>query len=200
MAKTIVVEPIQPGTKIPISLVRETLHGKPLYYNGYKNVLNGLEQTAAIVGISSSQSLLHSAISFHIGSKMDRKKYLLATGPWLQRNNKNKLCSDLCIFSKQKVTPNDKYFQVAPELAVEVDVKIETDKELDYIFAKSEEMKAFGCQKVLWIITKHKKIFVFAQGTETVIYEWDRDIELMKGISGKPIVLNLTKLLEEEGL
>jgi Uma2 family endonuclease len=32
---------------------------------------------------------------------------------------------------KEKVVLNDKYFEIAPEVAIEVDVKIETDKDLE---------------------------------------------------------------------
>ena len=60
------------------------------------------------------------------------------------------------IFLKEKVVLNDKYFEVAPEVAIEVDVKIDTE-DLDYVFSKSEEMINFGTQRIIWVITKHKK-------------------------------------------
>jgi len=59
------------------------------------------------------------------------------------------------------VVLNDKYFEIAPKIATEVDVKIETDKDLDYVFSKSEEMMSFGTEKILWILTKHKKYLCF---------------------------------------
>ena len=72
-------------------------------------------------------------------------------------------------------------------------VKIDTDKELDYIFEKSEEMMAFGTKKILWIITKQKKIFVFEKGETTHVFDWDKDILVVENIS-----LNLKNLLDEE--
>lgn len=90
---------------------------------------------------------------------------------------------------------NDKYFEIAHKIAMEVDVKIETDKDLDYIFSKSEEMMSFGTEKILWVITKHKKIFVFSKNETTQILDWNKDVIVMEGV-----VLNIHNLLEEEGV
>jgi len=77
-------------------------------------------------------------------------------------------------------------------------VKIETDRDLDYIFAKSEEMMKFGTQQILWIITKHKKVFIIAQNQNTQIVNWDDDILLMSEPNQTPIIINIKQLLEEE--
>ena len=108
----------------------------------------------------------------------------------------NNLSTDLGIFLKEKVEPNDKYFNVAPEIAIEVGVKIETERDLGYIFEKSEEMLKFGTKKILWIITKHKKIFIISQSENTQVLGFHQDISLMENIT-----LNVGNLLdEEEGL
>jgi Uma2 family endonuclease len=96
---------------------------------------------------------------------------------------------------KEKVVLNDLYFEIAPEVAIEVDVKIETDKDLDYVFSKSEEMMNFGTERILWLITKHKKIFVFSKNETTQILDWNKDVVVMEGV-----VLNIHDLLEEEDL
>ena len=54
-------------------------------------------------------------------------------------------------------------------------------------------MLNFGTKKILWIITKHKKIFVIEKGQTTQVVEWEDDIFLMENIT-----LNLKDLLEEE--
>lgn len=182
--------------KIPANLVREELRGKPLYYKGYQDVLNGTKQLEEIMGSSSLQAYLVGFIYGILFSKIDRKKYILTTNEaGLHLGHKNNLSTDLGIFLKEKVVLNDKYFEVAPEIAIEVDVKIDTDKDLDYIFAKSEEMMSFGTQKVLWIITKHKKIFVLTKNGTSEIVDWDKDVLVMENIN-----LNLKALLDEEGV
>jgi Uma2 family endonuclease len=172
------------------------LRGKSLYYRGYKDVLNGTKQIEEIMGCSSLQSLIISIIDFFIKSNINRKLYWVASNEaGIHLGHKNNLSTDLGIFLKEKVTPNDKYFDVAPEIAVEVDVRIETERDLDYIFEKSEEMIKFGTKKILWIITRQKKIFVISPNETTQVLDYHQDIELMENIR-----LNLGQLLDEEEL
>ena len=186
--------PKRKNRKIPSNLIREELRGQALYYKGYKEVLNGTKQIEEIMGSSSLQSYLVSFLNAVIYHLIDRKKYILTTNETvLHLGHKNNLSTDIGIFLKENVILTDKYFNIAPEIAIEVDVKIETDKELDYIFSKSEEMLSFGTKKILWIITKHKKIFVIEKGQTTQIVEWFDDIFLMEDIT-----LNLKNLLDAE--
>ena len=137
-----------------------------------------------------------SIVDFFIQSNINRKLYWVASNEaGLHLGHKNNLSTDLGIFLKEKVEPNDKYFNVAPEIAIEVDVKIETERDLDYIFEKSEEMLKFGTKKTLWIITKHKKIFIISQGENTQVLDFHQNISLMENIT-----LNIGNLLDEEGL
>ncbi|MDZ7933740.1 MAG: Uma2 family endonuclease [Emticicia sp.] len=188
--------PKRRSRKIPSNLIREEVRGVPYYYRGYKEVVNGKKQIEEIMGSSSLQSIIVSILDFFIKSNINRKLFWIATNEaGIHLANKNNFSTDVGIFLKEKVTLNDKYFDVAPEIAIEVDVKIDSDKEFEYLFAKSEELLAFGTKKVVWIITKNKKIFVFAKDETTQIFEWDRDILLMENIS-----LNLKNLLDEEGV
>ena len=194
MVAQVLYIPKRKSRKIPSNFIKEELRGKPLYYKGYKDVLNGKKQIEEIMGSSSLQSYLVSFLNAVIYHLIDRKKYILTTNETgLHLGHKNNLSTDIGIFLKEKVILTDKYFDIAPEIAIEVDVKIETDKELDYIFSKSEEMLSFGTKKILWIITKHKKIFVIEKGQTTQVVEWEDDIFLMENIT-----LNLKKLLDEE--
>jgi len=196
MTTELLVPPKRKSRKIPNALIREELRGQPLYYRGYKDVLNGSKQIGEIMGSSSLQSYLVGFIYATLFGLIDRKKYIITTNEaGLHLGHKNNLSTDIGVFLKEKVVLNDKYFEVAPEISIEVDVKIDTDKELDYIFSKSEEMMAFGTRKICWIITKNKKIFVFSKGETTLIFDWDKDIHLTENIT-----LNLQKLLDEEGV
>jgi hypothetical protein len=187
--------------KIPANLIRETLRGQPLYYKGYKEVLTGKRQLEEIMGSSSLQAIIIGILDFFIQSHINRKIFWIATNEaGLHLGQKNNLSTDLGIFLKEKVTLDEHYFNVAPEVAIEVDVKIETEKELDYIFDKSEELKAFGTKKIIWIITKRKKTFVFTAGHDTVIHDWDKDLAIIDDEGGVPIFVNLHRLLKEEGV
>ena len=184
--------------KIPNNLIREKLRGKSLYYKDYKDVLSGNKQIEEIMGNGSLQSILVMALGFFIKFRLDKKYYLATNEAGLHLGHRNNLSTDLGIFLKEKVVLNDQYFKIAPEIAIEIDVKIETDRDLDYIFAKSEEMMKFGTQQILWIITKHKKVFIIAQNQNTQIVNWDDDILLMSEPNQTPIIINIKQLLEEE--
>lgn len=182
--------------KIPSKYIREVVNGKPYYYKGYKSVMNGTKQIEEIMGSSSLHSFLVAFISDILFSKINRKKYSLTTNETgLHLGTKNNLATDIGIFLKEKVVLNDKYFEIAPEVAIEVDVKIETDKDLDYVFPKSEEMMNFGTEKILWVLTKHKKIFVFSKNETTQILDWNKNVVVMEDV-----ILNIHDLLEEEGV
>lgn len=184
--------------KIPNNLIREKLRGKSLYYKAYRDVLSGNKQIEEIRGNSSLQSILVMALGFFIKLRLDKKYWLATNEAGLHLGHRNNLSTDLGIFLKEKVVLNDQYFKIAPEIAIEIDVKIETDRDLDYIFAKSEEMMKFGTQQILWIITKHKKVFIIAQNQNTQIVNWDDDILLMSEPNQTPIIINIKQLLEEE--
>ncbi len=181
--------------KIPEKYIREVVNGKPYYYKGYKSVMNGTKQIEEIMGSSSLQSIIVSILDFFIKSKINRKLFWTATNEaGLHLGHKNNLSTDLGIFLKEKVVLNDKYFEVAPEIAIEVDVKIDSN-DIEYVFSKSAEMMNFGTQKILWVLTKHKKIMVFSKNETTQILDWNNDVIIMEGI-----VLNIHNLLEEEGV
>jgi Uma2 family endonuclease len=186
--------PKRKSKKIPLALIREELRGKPLYYKGYKEVINGSKQIEEIMGSSSTQAILVFIIGYFVKSKINKKQFLIATNEaGLHIGHKNNLSADIAIFFKEQVTLNDKYFDVAPVVAIEIDIKIDTDKEIDYVFSKSEEMMAFGTQTVCWILTKSKKIFLFAKGQNTQIFEWTQTVQLMETLD-----LNLQDLLNDE--
>ena len=125
MVLEITAVPKRKSRKIPANLIREELRGKPFYYRGYKEVLNGTKQIEEIMGSSSLQSIIISIIDFFVSSNINRKLYWVATNEaGLHLGHKNNFSTDLGVFLKEKVVLNDKYFDVAPEMAIEVDVKI----------------------------------------------------------------------------
>ena len=93
-----------------------------------------------------------------------------------------------------------KYFDKAPKLVIEVDVKIDLSEtewtnEFDYVIEKSQKMLDFGTEKVIWITTKSKKIFVSSSTERWYMVNYNEDVPLLDDC-----VLNLTQLLTEEGL
>lgn len=185
------------------SLVYETFNGKPLYYSGYKEVLAGKKTKEEIMSCSSLQSTLVTLLILFIGSRINRKKYLINSNEaGLHLAKKNNLGLDLAIFEKEKLSKiNDKYFDISPKIVIEVDIKAEIEltdfpaKEMDYIFEKSQKLLDFGVEKVIWVTTHSRKVIIAAPAQTWVIIDWHTDFEIMEGC-----VLNIKQLLDDEGV
>jgi hypothetical protein len=63
---------------IPKSLVYEENDGKPIYYRGYKKVLEKPETIEGITGSSIMQSLVISRVFTHLVIKIDKNNFAVA--------------------------------------------------------------------------------------------------------------------------
>lgn len=184
---------------IPSYLIYEEMNGKPLPYKGFLDVLSGKKKIEEIMGSSSLQSIIVYLVVLLIGNKINRKKYLVGTNePGIHIRLGDNLSNDIAIFERGDVTINDKYFDKAPKIVIEVDVKIdlsqtEWNNEWDYIIEKSQKMLDFGTEKVIWITTKSKKIFVSSSTERWYMVNFNEDIPLIDDC-----ILNLGQILKDE--
>lgn len=182
------------------TLVYEEWGERTVYYKGYEQVLNGEINLESIMSCSDIQGVVVYTIGLFIGNNINRKKYLIATNEvGLHLAHKNNLGNDLVIYEREKVRKlRGKYFSVAPKIAIEVDIKADL-KEFDnvvenYIVEKSQKMLDFGTERVLWILTDTKKIFVFEKGNpKSYLVDWSEGVPVLDDC-----VLNLKQLLDEE--
>lgn len=187
-------------TQIPHSLVYEEFDGYVFPYKGFREVLNKTKNKESIMGSSSIQAFICSIILRFIYSKIS-KKYIVATNEsGLHLSKKSNLSNDIAIFNKSDVKLSNKYFNVPPVVAIEVDIRADlTDEdslsETDYIFKKSKKMIDFGTQQVIWVLTDSKKIIIVDQSPEWKIVNFDADLPILDDI-----MLNLQQLMEEEEL
>ena len=108
------------------------------------------------------------------------------------------LASDIAIFEKDKIVLNDKYFNVAPKVVIEVDIKIdlgdtEWNNEIEYLLDKSQKLLDFGVERIIWITTKSQKVFVITANDKWYVINYQNNILVLDDC-----VLNIAKLLEEE--
>ncbi len=189
----------KPG--VPSYLIYETLNGRPLYRRGYRDVLAGKKKPAEIMGSSSLQAMLVSLIHGFLFTNINRKQYLLVTNEsGVHLDKGSNLSNDIAIFDKaSNLTLNEKYFNVPPIIAIEVDVNIEPEefegKESGYVHEKTERLLDFGVERVIWITTQPKKIFVATRIAPWLTQNWDADVAVIDNV-----VLNLAGLLTEEGI
>jgi Uma2 family endonuclease len=185
--------------KIPAHLVYEELDGQVLPYRGYLEVLSGKKTFEEIMGSSSLQAVLVSIINWFVNNNINRKKYLIASNEsGLHVNSGSNLANDIAVFEKEKITLTDKYFDIAPKIVIEVDIKIALEgtgltSDLEYMLNKSQKMLDFGVEKVIWITTQTKKIFVITPNAPWFLVNYDENIPLLDDC-----ILNLAQLLRDE--
>jgi Uma2 family endonuclease len=187
--------------KIPSYLVYEEMNGKPLPYKGYLDVLSGKKKIEEIMGSSSLQSIIVYIIGLYIGNNINRKKYHIASNEaGLHIALGENLANDLAIYERENTVLDDKYFTKAPKIVIEIDIKIDLNEsewtnEWDYVIEKSNKMLDFGTEKVIWITTKSKKIFVSSSTERWYMVDFNEDIPLFDNVC-----LNLAKILQDEDI
>jgi Uma2 family endonuclease len=186
---------------IPESLIYEIIDGMPLYYEGYKEVLSNKKTSEEIMGASGLQSYIIFYLLKVLYSKLDDRKYIFLTneiGTHIDKNNN--LSGDVYIYEKAKLPPekiNTQYVDIAPKIAVEIDIRIDLSDEKDfgYVFTKTHKLLDFGVEKVFWIFTKHQKVMVATKDQDWLTKNWNQEIELLDGE-----YFNIGKFLADEGI
>ncbi len=201
---TPVKDRVKNGTEktIPQSLIYEILDGKPLYRKGYRDVLNKTKTLEEIMACSTLQSVVIGHLLRNLYRRTDESKYhILTNEPGLHVTHKNNLASDIFIYDKKVLTAeriNDKYANVPPKIAIEVDVAVEFEGGMTfqaYTGSKNRNLLKFGAEKVIWILTKEKKVWVETLKEGLEILDWNKDIEIFDGIT-----FNIGEYLKSEGI
>lgn len=185
---------------IPSYLIYETLNGKPLYRKGYKEVLANRKTPGEIMGCSDIQAIIVSTLHLYLGVLTNRKKYWVVTNePGLHLKLGGNLANDIAFYEKDKVTIKGKFFDVAPKVVVEVDIKVDLEafpaQDLDYVYQKTQAMLDFGTERVIWITTQSRKVLVATQGEDWITVNWDSTVPVLDNIT-----LNIAAVLTEEGV
>ncbi len=189
---------------IPNSLIREVLNGKPYYYKGYKEVLNGTKTLEEIMGSATLQAFLVARIVYLLIKDLDTSLYDVFTNEaGLLFGKKDYTSGDTFIFRSQDLLTtglDNKYSRVAPYIAIEVDVKIDLEKDNDkeYVFTKIKKYLDFGVSKVIWIFTETQHIIIATQNDEWIITNLDKKIEITDTCT--LCILDILNILKEKGI
>ena len=189
-------------THIPDELVYETMNGKPIYYSGYKDVINQHKQITEIMGSSDIQGVFINNILMYLYDNIDRKKYYLLTNELgLHLNKKNNLAADIAIFDRKeffKRKIQGKYVDIPPKIIIEIDTKADLndfDDVMDYYQAKTTKLFNFGVEKVFWVLTKNKQIIEAIPNKQQLIRTWNEEIYLFDNLK-----FSLNQLLIDDGV
>lgn len=186
--------------QIPAYLIYETLNGKPLYRKGYKDVLANRKTPGEIMGCSDLRAIIVSALFAYLYNQTNRKAYWVVTNePGLHIQLGDNLANDIAFYEKEKVTVKGKFFDVAPKVVVDVDIKVDFEAfpawEQDYVHQKTQAMLNFGTERVIWITTQSRKVLVATRGEDWRTVNWDATVSVIDDLT-----LNVAALLTEEGV
>jgi Uma2 family endonuclease len=185
---------------VPKMLIYEELNGRPLYRKGYKKFLNRTKTIEEIMGCSSLQAAIVSVFLSYLYRHVEDEGYEIMTNEaGLHISLGNNLSSDIIVYNSTdflKYRLDDHYFDVAPKIVIEVDVKIELENmdATDYWTAKTDVLLGFGVEKVIWVFTEDKKIIIAESNKKWVVYDWTKDVELLPNH-----VLNLQNRIDKKG-
>jgi hypothetical protein len=186
--------------KIPAYLIKEEFDGVPLYYKGYKEVLAGTKTFEEIMAAGGLHSILVTYLTLLLGTHLNKQLYRVLVGEVGSKFEKKKKATlDVAVFEKSKLPNkliNRHLISVPPLIDIEVDVNIETpDLTQDEVVQfRTQKLLDGGVEKVIWIFTLTQKIMVAEKDKDWLTFDWDREVEIVDGIS-----FNIPAYLEEEG-
>jgi len=181
---------------IPKALIYEKVNGKPIYYRNYEKVLKGELPLETVMGSSDLHAFLVFMISFLLGKELDLKRYIIMTGELgFYTSEKGFRLLDIAVFEREKFTFSGGYTKIPPKVAIEIDTKADLrnyHSVEDYIFEKTQELLDAGVERVVWILTKPKKVMVATKNQKWVVQNWSEPFEVFEGIE-----INLSELVKE---
>lgn len=189
---------------IPDYLLKEEIEGIRFYYKGYQQVLNKTKKPEDIMGCSSIQSfIIEYFFTILIQANANKRFRIFSNESGNHFAHRSNMQFDIALYDKSVLTGDKitrKYVQgTPPTLVIEVDLDVELEgtglkTTKDFLKFRTKSLLKYGVQRVLWILTKPKKVLI-AEGESWLIEDWDKDIELLEGIT-----FNIARYLAEEGV
>ena len=174
------------------SLVYEMWDGKPVYYAGYEDVLKGTKTVEQVRSSSLRQGILVARLVGYLMNLIDLEEYVVATNEvGVQFEKGSWRTCDIAIFSLAMLEgqDEDKYAWIPPKIAIEVDTKADMglfDSPFDYYEKKTTKLLDFGVEKVIWLFTKSRKVWIAEAGKDWLIRDWNHPVEVLPGCQFVP--------------
>jgi Uma2 family endonuclease len=187
-------------TSIPEILVYEELNGRTMYRKGYKSVLNQTKTIEEIMGCGSLQAAIVSVLLSYLYRNIEDEGYEIMTNEaGLHIALGNNLSSDIILYNSVdflKYRLDEHYFNVAPKLVIEVDIKVELEdmSSVEYWTKKTQTLFGFGVEKVIWVFSEDKKIILAEPNKDWIVRDWTKDFEFMPNH-----IINIQSMIEKKG-
>ncbi len=192
-------EKIRGRKKIPKYLIYEMRKGSAIYYRDYDKVLSGEKTPEEITASNVIQSILASLIIFSSFDNIKDKYFILGNEVGFKFAPRSWYNLDIAIIEKEKLKKlTNKYLTVSPKVVIEIDTKADLRKfenPQDYFHRKTQDLLDSGVEKVIWIFTKDKKVWVVEKGKRWIITNWNDTIDVIDDLK-----LNIEDLLKKEGI
>jgi len=185
--------------RVPKELIYEMRKGSPIYYRDYDKVLKGELPIEAVRASSGLRAWLVSILMDILVEDLEPKFEVLANEVGYKFAPRSWYNLDIAVWDKEKVKPylkQEKFIPVVPKIVIEVDTKADLrkfDNPQDYFHRKTQDLLNAGVEKVIWIFTKDKKVWIAEQKKPWLIVDWDYEIPVMDKIK-----INIEKLIKEE--
>ena len=174
-------------SEIPPYLIYEEYNGKPLYFLGFKDVLNGIKTFDEIIGESDIQAIIISCLLKKIYKTEVAEYTILSNETGFHLNHRTNLSSDISIYEKkflQNILLRGKYLEIPPLAVIEVDIQGDLKDfditGMDYYSMKTKKLLDFGVKEIIWIFSKSKQIFVARAGQDGIITDWNKEINILE--------------------
>lgn len=188
--------------EIPKSLIYEIYDGKPMYYKGYKDVLNKLKTDNEIMGQSDIQGIIVNVVLRYLMRNLDDEKYFAMsneTGFHLSKNVN--ISTDIAIFDKKSLINREnkgKYFDIPPLAVLEIDIEADAldfgMSEFNYYSMKTKKLLDFGVKEVFWFFSASKQVAIARPNQDWIIANWDKELIVLNDYK-----FTLEALLEKDG-
>lgn len=193
------ISPEERKKLLKVLVYERTKSGKVIYYRDYKKVLEGEKSPEEVMGSSELQAILFALLISFLKVNLG-KDFIVAGGELgFFTGSKRYRSLDIAIFKKSQLSqPSDKYTRIPPLVVIEIDTKADLSKYgsfEEYMLEKTQELLDAGVEKVIWYITRVKKVMVAEKGKDWITRDWNSDVEVLKGVN-----LNLERLFKEEGI
>ena len=186
--------------RVPDMLIAETLQGKPIYYQGYKQVLSRKLKPTDIMGISDVQSFFTNLIKDHLTPLLKKEYKVLAGELGLHLQHQDNVSVDIAVVSRELYQPSNfkgKYLDYPPQVVVEIDINIDPLESFgnnsEYVNIKTQALLDFGVEQVIWVFTKSRKITVAQNNSPWLTMNWNDKITVMGH------TFSIEQLIEEDG-
>jgi hypothetical protein len=201
MASTVQAKKPSKKKEIPQELIYEEMDGQPIYYAGYREVINNKKTLEDIMGSSSLQAVIIKLLLKYLYTHVDDNGYEVYTNETgLHLSKGNNLSSDIAIYKSsdiQKYTIDEHYFDIPPEIVIEIDTKADLSKIKweKYLDKKTKKLFAFGVKKVVWILSSSQQLILAEPEQDWLIRDWHKPFDIVQGHS-----VNLGKMLKKKGV